>query len=368
MKILHVNTHVDVGGIGQYIVTLTEALKDHGIDCVVASSGGDLESELQRYGITHRYLNIDTKSELSPKVLKTIFGLSKIIKEEKVDLIHAHTRVSQVVSFFTSLKTGIPYVSTCHGYFKARIFRRYFDTWGKKVIAISDAVKTHLEKNFGINEKRIELIYNGVDIDKFSVSYKREDIIKAKRTLRLKEGPVVGTMGRLSPVKGQRFLIEAMKYVISRRKDAQCLIIGGGAEENKLKKLAKDIGLEESINFAGSNYSDIPLYLSCMDVFVLPSVEEGLGLALLEAMSAGKSCIGSNVGGIGEVIQDGITGLLVPVGDVKAIGDAILKILDDKTLNEKMGSRGREFIKEKFSLSLMAEKMAGLYKEVISEK
>lgn len=368
MKVLHVNTHINVGGIGQYIVTLTKALKDRGIDCVVASSGGDLESELQRQGVAHRYLDISTKSELSPKVLRAVFVLSKIIREEKVDIIHAHTRVSQVVSFFASRRTGIPYVSTCHGYFKARIFRRFFDTWGRKVVAISDAVKKHLEKDFGVSEKRIELIYNGIDVNKFSVSYNAENMKRARRSLRLREGPVVGTMGRLSSVKGQRFLIEAMKYVIPKRKDAQCLIIGGGEEENALKSLARDLGVEGSINFAGSNYSDIPLYLSCMDIFVLPSVEEGLGLALLEAMGAGKPCIGSNVGGISEIIQHETTGLLIPIGDVQAIGDAILRLLDDKILSEKMGSSGRSFVKEKFSLLLMAEKIAGLYKEEIGEK
>jgi glycosyltransferase involved in cell wall biosynthesis len=368
MKILHVNTHINAGGIGQYILSLTRALKNQGIECIVASSGGDFEAELKSHGIVHRYLDIKTKSFLSPKVLRAVSGLSGLIKKEKIDLIHAHTRVSQAAANFTSHRTGIPYVSTCHGYFKTRLSRRLFDTWGARVIAISGAVKTHLEKDFGINEKRIELIYNGVDIDRFSLNYSAKETANAKIALGLRESPVIGTMGRLSPVKGQRYLIEAMRYVISKHKEAQCLVIGSGREENMLKNLAKKAGLEDSIKFAGAAYADIPLYLSCIDIFILPSITEGFGLVLLEAMSAGKPCIGSDTGGINEIIKDGISGLLVPVGDAEAIGGAISRLLDDKILSYEMGRNGKEIVKEKFSINLMANKMIKFYREVISGK
>lgn len=364
MRVLHVNTHLNVGGIGQYIVSLAGALKSRAINCLVASSGGDLEPELNNRGIKHIYLNLKTKSELTPKVLKAAFSLADIVKEEGIDLIHAHTRVSQVASFFASRRTGVPYVSTCHGFFYPRLSRRLFDTWGRKVIAISDAVKIHLEKDFGLDEKRIELVYNGVDTDRFSASYSVEEIVQAKKSLLLKDGAVIGTMGRLSPVKGQRFLIEAMKHVISKRKDAQCLIVGGGTEEKALKDMVKGLGIEESIKFTGSNHRDTPLYLSCMDVFVLPSIKEGLGLALLEAMSAGKPCVGSNIGGISDIIKYGVNGLLVPAQDAAAIGGAVLMLLDDKVLSEKMGLKGRELVEERFSLDLMADKIASLYRKI----
>ena len=368
MKVLHVNTHINTGGIGQYIVSLASALRSRDVDCMVASSGGDLEPELARRGIKHTYIDIKTKSELSPKVLRAVFSLTDIVKAGKIDIIHAHTRVSQVASFFASRRAGIPYVTTCHGYFKPRFSRRLFDTWGKKVIAISDAVKAHLERDFSVDEKRVELIYNGIDIGRFSVIHQKEKVLETRKALGLKEGPVIGTMGRLSPVKGQRFLIEAMKYIISKKKDAQCLIMGSGSEEESLKKQAQTLGLAGSIIFMRPGYADIPLYLSCMDIFVLPSVVEGLGLALLEAMGSGKPCIGSDIGGISDIISDGVNGLLVPVGNTKAIGDAVLRLLDDKILNEKIGIKARETVKEKFSLLSMAEKTARLYKGVINVK
>ena len=117
-----------------------------------------------------------------------------------------------------------------------------------------------------------------------------------------------------------------------RNVSAQCLIIGSGSEESALKGLARSLGLEDRTVFTGAAYLDNPLYLSCMDVFVMPSIKEGLGLALLEAMSAGRPCVASATGGIRDIVQDRVNGMLVPVGDSGAIADAILKILSDSCI------------------------------------
>ena len=95
-------------------------------------------------------------------------GLLKFAKDNKIDLVHAHTRVSQVASYLASRRAGIPYVATCHGYFNAKLSRRLFDTWGEKVVAISEAVRAHLEKDFNVASRRIEVIYNGIDLNRFS--------------------------------------------------------------------------------------------------------------------------------------------------------------------------------------------------------
>lgn len=368
MKILHVNTHMNIGGIGQYILSLSAAMKSRGTDCIVASSGGNLEEELKKIGIKHRYIDIKTKFEFSPKVFMASSGIADIIREERVDIVHAHTRVSQVASVLASHSTGARYISTCHGFFKPRLFRKIFDTWGEKVVAISSPVKAHLEMDFGIDPARIELIHNGVDMDRFSKVYYGNEISEIKKSIGLKEGPVIGTMGRLSPVKGQRFLIEAMKYVISKEALAQCLIIGSGPEEDALKNLAKDAGIENHVKFAGSIYKDIASYLACMDIFVLPSIKEGLGLALLEAMAAARPCIASDIGGISDIIKNEENGILAPVANGGAIGDAILRLLNDKALSLELGRKAKEFVREKFSLDLMAEKMDKLYKGIISGK
>ena len=369
MRVLHVNTHMNIGGIGQYIVSLAKSLKRKKVECFVASSGGELEAELVRLDIRHTPLDMNTKFEFGPKVFHSASRLVQMIKENKIDLIHAHTRVSQVASYLASRRSGIPYIATCHGYFNAKLSRRLFDTWGEKVVAISEAVKGHLEKDFNIDPERIEVIYNGIDLGRFSNTYSTDQIAMAKKSLGIpRDVVVIGTMGRLSSVKGQKFLIEAMKEIALKSKNTRCLMIGSGREEEPLRALSKSLGLEDKIIFTGAAYMDIPLYISCIDVFVLPSIEEGLGLALLEAMSLGRPCVASATGGIRDIINDGVNGVLTPVGDSMSIANAVLKILNDKSFAKNISGRAVDFVKGRFSIETMADNMIDLYGRVISAK
>lgn len=369
MKIMHVTTHANRGGISQYILSLCAAMRSMGFDSIVASSGGNMESDFSDSRIPHTYVDIKTKFEFGPKVFKGSSRLKHIIKEEGVDIVHAHTRVSQVASYLASRKTNAHYLSTCHGFFKTRLSRKIFDFWGERVVAISAPVKSHLEKDFGVSNDRIELIHNGIDLSRFSQEFSSEDILRAKEYLGIENGPVIGTMGRLSSVKGQRFLIEAMKYIVLSDNRVKCVIIGSGPEEGELKKLVMKMGLEGSVKFAGdAHYKDAPLYLKCMDIFVLPSLKEGLGLALLEAMALGKPCIASDVGGISEILGNGQNGLSVPPANAEALKEAIMKLLNDRSLSAGLAGNGRALVREKFSIESMAGKMAAMYRKIIDGK
>lgn len=337
-----------------------------GVNVVVASSGGNLEEEFRVRKIPHVRLNIKTKFEFGPKVIGSAFALAKIIKKEKIDIIHAHTRVSQVAALLASLFTGVPYVTTCHGYFKVRS-RKIFDTWGTKVIAISDAVKRHLINDFGVSEKRISLVYNGVDVDKFTRKYSEEEKAAIRKDMGLKDVPVVGTIGRLSQIKGHRYLVQAMAGILAEKKDVRCLIVGDGDEKFALENLARAMNISDSIYFVPS-YIDTPRLLAVMDVFVFPSIREGLGIALLEAMAAGKACVASDIGGISDIIKDSSVGSLVPVGDIMAIADSVLRLINNKPLAQEMGNKARELVAEKFSLDAMSGNIIELYKKVIDGK
>ncbi|MBN2453900.1 MAG: glycosyltransferase family 4 protein [Candidatus Omnitrophica bacterium] len=363
MKVLQITTHFNVGGITNYILTLSRALAGKDIQTVVFSSGGDMEAELSKSGIPHRKVGIKTKFELAPKVIAAGFKAAAIIKNENIDIIHAHTRVSQVAAAIASRFTGVPYVTTCHGYFKKRL-RGILDTWGMKVIAISGAVRKHLEADLGVDAGRIALIYSGVDAAKFSHGYSQDEIISAKRSLGLKGGPVIGAIGRLSPVKGHEFLLRAMKDIIAAKPGAQCLIIGDGEERSRLESLAGSSGIDSSVKFVES-CPDTHKYLSLMDVFIFPSIKEGLGIALLEALAAGRACVASRIGGIENIIEDGRNGLLVGVADPAAIAAAVKTLLGDEGLRKRMGAEGRALVAAKFTLDSMAVKIAELYRETV---
>ncbi len=366
MKVLQVTTHVNIGGIANYILSLSEALKSKGVNCVVASSGGNLEGELALRQIEHLRLDIKTKFEFGPRVIGSAFRIAKYVKKEKVNIIHAHTRVSQVASLLASVLTGVPLVTTCHGYFKVRS-RRIFDTWGDRVIAISDATRCHLMREMGVKDDRISLIYSGVNVAKFGKDFTDAQKAETKKRLGLKDGPIVGTIGRLSQVKGQRYLIQAMQYVIAANKDAQCLIVGDGEEKLALENLAKALNIRDAVKLTPS-YVDTPSLLAIMDVFVFPSVKEGLGIALLEAMASGKACVASDIGGIRNIITDPSYGILAPVGDIKAIASGVMMLLNDKQLANTIGRKARELTAQKFSLDVMSRNIIELYQKVIDEK
>jgi len=353
-----------MGGVSIYVVNLASALKKRNHKVWVSSSGGELVKKLRAEEIAHLKSNIDTKSELNPKLMAGIYRLYWVIKENGIDIIHTNTRVAQVMGEILSFLTGACHVSTCHGFFRPGLGRRLFGCWGKKVIAISDAVREHLVNDFDVPKTRIALIHNGINLEVFDKPHTQEDKKIIKRELRLKEGPVVGIIARLSSVKGHKFIIEAMKAVVRDIDNAQLLIVGEGEEEQNLKDLAKELGLSDSVIFA-KFVLDTAGVLAVMDVFVLYSIKEGLGLALIEALCCGVPVVASDVGGVYSVVKDGTTGLLVPPKEPFALAEAILKLLKDRQLAVKLAESGRRFVRANFSLEQMGLKVEAAYKEAL---
>jgi len=359
MKILYLCNHFNTGGITSYILTLAEAMKRKGHDVFVASGPGELINQLAAQGIQHIPVSTDTKAEISFNVLFSFFKLAPWIKQNDIDIIHANTRVTQVLSCLLSRKTKKPFISTCHGFFKNRITRRLFPCWGNKVIAISDAVKEHLIKDFHLNEQDIVIIHNGIDTEKFKPQEKADS--------HLKNSPVIGIIARLSEVKGHIYLIEAMKSVLKEIPQARLLIAGEGKIKNSLLNLCRKLGIEESIFFI-PNIRDTREVISEIDVFVLPSLHEGLGLSLMEAMAMEKAVIGSNVGGIKALIQHEENGLLVEPKNIGQLSRAIIKLLKDEEKRIYLGRNARNFICANFSLKEMTNNTEKLYLGCLSKR
>lgn len=363
MNILYITNHLNIGGVTTYVFTLAAGLKKRGHNIFIASSGGVLLLKFIEEGIKFIHIPIRTKKEVGPKILACTFKLNKFLKQESIDIVHSNSRTTQVLASLIARKTGIVHITTWHGYFKRRIFRRLFPCWGKKVIAISEQVKEHLVEDFKVDEKDIVVINNGIDVNKLQApSPQRKTEIKT--TLGLGEGPVIGIVARLSDVKGHKYLIDAMKEVLASEPNAQLLIIGEGREKERLVRLARNLGITQSVFFV-PEVSDTKDLLSVMDVFVMPSLKEGLGLALMEAMASGLPVVGSNVGGIKTLIKDGINGLLVEPTDIKGISGAISELLRNPQRAREMGAQARNFINENFSQDKMVIETEKVYLNVL---
>ncbi|MFH1190661.1 MAG: glycosyltransferase family 4 protein [Candidatus Omnitrophota bacterium] len=354
MRILFIANHLNVGGISSYLLTLAGGLKQKGHHVYLASSGGELEDEFIRAGIMLFKVPLKTKNEVSPKIFFCFWKLKKVIQEFNIDLIHSHSRTTQVLGDLLGRVLAKPHIFTCHGFFKPKILRRILGCWGQKIIAISQQVKEHLIIDFKLDESKISVIHNGIDAKKFGDYSVKDNTPEADF--------LVGIIARLSDVKGHTYLIRAMPEVIKNFPRVKLLIVGQGKTHDVLIKETRDLGLEASIVFI-PKAKHIKDLLATMDIFVMPSLQEGLGLALMEAMAQGLAVVGSAVGGIKTLIQDKINGLLVAPADAPALAQAIITLLNDSRLRSNLGARAREFIIANFSKEEMVDKTEVVYQQ-----
>ncbi|MDD2865701.1 MAG: glycosyltransferase family 4 protein [Candidatus Omnitrophica bacterium] len=365
MNILILTNHLNYGGVSVYVHQLAALLvRKYGAKVFIGSRGGDLEAELKRDGIAHIRLPLTTKCEVSPKVLVSALKLKGLVRREKIDVIHANTRVTQVLGSLVSLLTRRPMVTTCHGYFKRRLGRVFMPCWGRRVIAISDQVRDHLAYDFDVPTDRIDLVYNGIDPQRF-VAHAAAELASQKQAWGIDAGKlVVGHIGRLSSVKGQKYMLLAADILRARRPELRWVIVGDGNEGKHLRQLIAEKKLQDIVRLCPSA-GNTSLALAAMDVFVMPSLQEGLGISILEAQAQGVPVVASRVGGIPTVIEDGVTGLLVSPGDPPAIAAAVERLLEDRSLAQATVSRAKKRVTEAFSLDSMTQKTQAVYQSVL---
>jgi L-malate glycosyltransferase len=364
MNILYICNHLNPGGITSYLLTLASGMKRRGHCVSIASSGGERLSRFLEEGISYIPLPLNTKKEVGLKLLLSFFKASKFLREGPVDILHSNSRTTQVLAHLLSRRGGAKHIFTCHGFFKRRLLRRFFPCWPDAAIAISPSVKEHFIRDLGADEKKISVVHNGIDVEKFKAQSSKLKV-ETKKALGLKEGPVIGIVARLSDVKGHLYLIRAMPKVRLNFPQAQLLIVGDGKMKRELERAVRELGLAKSTVFL-SSVSDTAQVYPLMDLFVMPSLHEGLGLALMEAMASGLACIGTQVGGIPSLIQDGRNGYLVKPADAQGLSEKILRVLSDPQQASSLGEQARVFIRENFSQEKMVTETEEVYSRCLS--
>jgi len=364
MNILFIANHLNVGGISSYLLTLASGLKQKGHEVYLASSGGELENKFIQAKVTLLKVPLATKNEISPGIFFSFWKLSKAIRKFNIDLIHSHSRTTQVLGDLLGRFLAKPHIFSCHGFFKPKISRRIFGCWGQSVIAISQQVKEHLIIDFKLDKSKISVVPNGIDTKNFGDFSARD---RRRKDLGINAAFVVGIIARLSDVKGHLYLVRAMQQVVKIFPAAKLFIIGEGKMQNALIKEVDLLGIKENVLFI-PQVSNTQEMLAAMDVFVMPSLQEGLGLALMEAMAQGLPVVGCAVGGIKTLIQDKRNGLLVAPADSAALAQAIIALLGDALLRRALGAQAREFIIANFSKEEMVDKTEIIYQQFFKKQ
>jgi glycosyltransferase involved in cell wall biosynthesis len=317
-----------------------------------------------------RRLNVKTRVVRRMQGTGAISGLPQFLytlRQEQPTIFHAHLNwlLSCKFGLLAAALSRVPVVIATLQQFllapwkKNIYFQKQLISAGvDQYIAVSNAVAQQLSNSFGIPSDKVKVVYNCIPFAQFD----RPGNHALKKTLSQgTERPLVLTVARLDEQKGHKFLLEAIRQV----PEGIFVLAGDGPKRAALETQALDLGIADRVLFLGHR-PDIPDLLASCDLFVLPSLYEGLPLSILEAMAAGKAVVATAVGGTPEAVLDGITGLLVPPGSPEALANAIRKVLSHLELACKMGSAGKARIREEFSVETMVNDVYQTYEDLLN--
>jgi glycosyltransferase involved in cell wall biosynthesis len=365
-RLLVLTVGLGVGGAEEIVHRSLPRIQAEGFDVTLGSlkRGGEMLEEFRQGGV--RVESLGGSSPWNPGLLGRLWSW---IRRERFDVIHSHLYWANLAARLSGRSAGVRAVINSHHGMDAwitpssRWVERRTGSLADRVIACSEAVRQRALE-VGLPEGKVVTVPNGIEVGRFSDTSRRESL-RAGLGL-APDQPVVGSVGRLDePVKGLAVLVEAMERVVKTLPRTVCLLAGEGPARPLLRDAIVARGLTESVRLLGGR-RDVPDLLQALDLYVQPSRLEGFGLSVLEAMAAGKAVVASRVGGLPEVVSDGVTGDLVPPGDPAALASAILALLMDPQRRRQMGGEGIARAARCFPLEKMVRGWTAVYREILS--
>ncbi len=380
IKVAEVITRLDWGGSPDIVRIICNYLDHRNYDLRLISGSTEFPSAK-----TIEFLkNFKHRVTIIPNLKRNVNAINDLLaliklfflfRREKFDIVHTHTAKAGALGRIAAHLCGIPVIiHTPHGH----NFYGYFNPiFSKIVIAIERFLAHFTDKIIALTEleqrdylrfkiatiQRISLIYPGLDLGKYAEEEKNTIQIKQDFNIGVGEN-VIGMIARLESIKGPEYFVEAAKEVAARLESVKFIVVGEGSLRKRLESRVKELELSDKFIFSGWS-EDIPQILSILDILVLPSLNEAVGMVLIEAQAQGVPVVATDVGGIPEIIKDNETAVLVPPRDFKELAEAIISLLKDSKKREKMAVAGRDWVRDKFGTEEMMHKTTALYKELI---
>lgn len=360
-NILYFTRTMGLGGTENVILQLCEIMKSNIGNIVVCSCGGINERKLSEMGIKHITIPDIEKKDI--KTIITVFkSLNKIIKDEKIDIIHTHHRMA---AFYTSLLyiyKNFIFINTQHNIFTDKKILTKLALKKAYNISVGNGVKENLIKFYGIPKGQVKVIYNGIKEFNYSNFNKISEIQKYKE----KKYFTIGNIGRITQQKGMEYFIKSIPKILEKNEQVQFYIIGTGEDEDKIKNIAKKNGVFDKISFLGYR-NDIQNIMSNLDLIVLSSLWEGLPLTPIEAFSVSKTVVATNIQGTNELIKDGVNGFLVEVKNEYKLAEKIVELINNDEKRQSMQTNAYKTYKAKFSYEILRENYIEYYKLLINK-
>ncbi len=359
IKIVYIIPALDAGGAERFILDLIHRL-DHDLFApalVLFSHGGFFVEEAQRLGI--ETIILKKRFKFDPI---NLFKLYKTVEKLRPDIVHTQLG-GDIYGRFVAHKLKVPVIVSTEQNVQTgesaviRNLKKWTARFAHRIVAISEAVKADTIKRYGVPKEKVEIIYNGLEINKFLIQSRRP---ATKRV-------IIGSVGRLTRQKNYRLLIEALAGLQDH--DWECRIAGEGELRTDLERQITELGLNDRVKLVGLQ-KNVQKFLSDLDIFVLPSLWEGLGIVLLEAGLAGLPVLASRVDGICEIIKDGQNGILFNSNDQEDLMVKLRKMIENnsKPAMLALGTDLQSDIQANFDIRVIAQKYQDMYIKLLGQK
>ncbi|MBI3597186.1 MAG: glycosyltransferase [Nitrospirae bacterium] len=364
LRILHLDTERTWRGGEAQLLHLAEGLARRGHVCIVVGPpGSPLLSRAAEKGLKTEAVAMPSEWSLS-----AVRTLARLLKRERVQVIHMHTSHACTLGGWAARLAGVPVrIISRRVDFSVRSnpLRKLKYQWGvDRIVAISEGVRKVLIED-GLDPNRIAVIRSGIDPRPFDPGFPAGE---ARREFGIPDrSPVIGCVAHFAEHKGHRYLIEAAVRVAAAVPDVRFLLVGDGELRPAIELQIKELKLERHVLLTGFR-QDIPRLLAAMDIVVLSSHLEGLGTSLLDAMAMARPVVATRVGGIPEMVEDGVNGLLVSPRDPPALAGALIELINRPDERRRMGQAGRSRMLEKFSAEAMVAATESVYRKILELK
>lgn len=382
IKLVHIITRLDQGGSAEVVLELAGRMDRNRYEVQIIAGRSlepvsDLDAYQKRTGVPVTEYPYLRRNIMPLYDMLACLYLIRRLQRIKPDIVHTHTSKAGILGRIAAAVTRVPIIIHApHGHVFYGYFGRFvsgcFIWLEKRMARFTDRIITltelgkqdHIAYGVGSPEQFLP-IPCGVDLSRFTDG--ADAGAARRRELNIAPGtPMLLWVGRLVPIKGCDVFLKACAHVAAQRPDVRFFIVGDGYLAESLKRLASELGLDDCLQFMGQR-SDISVWMWAADLFVLSSINEGLGRVLVEAMSTHKPVVATAVGGVGEIIQDGVNGLLVPPSDPEKLAEAMLYMLAHPDEARRMGDEGSKRAGY-FDTQHMVDRTVALYNELLQER
>jgi glycosyltransferase involved in cell wall biosynthesis len=366
IKVLHAIETPGTGGAERVLVDVARSLSRDFCSVGMTLVEGWTADELRNAGIDTHVLPLKRSFDLSWPM-----RFAGLVRRHSIDIVHCHEFTTTCYAALGCALASVPLVSTMHGknYWPERAYRRRALRWAARAshafVAVSEDLKRHIVDVLALSSNAVRVVPNGIDLSRFTPSSEQSAAIRASLSAAADDAVIV-CVGALEPVKGHELLIDAMAEVHRRESSAKLWIVGEGYLRDELEAQTAQLGLKHVISFLGWR-TDVHALLAAADFTVLASQSEGMPLAVMESMACARPVVATRVGGLGELIESGVTGILVPPRDPGQLAAAMHRLVADAGLRRTLGAAAYARAAARFSLQAMQASYEQIYRSAVTK-